>query len=115
MLDDAENDVLTVDDVARLLRVDTDTVREILKAGEMVHYRPRRDIRIDRSDFEDFKRRKKEEQMAKVNQPQNIPSLPARRKKLVKPVKRVVIAMPVLPVYNGSESILGRRIKPPEK
>lgn len=57
-------DLLTVDEVAAILRVSRDSAYQIVRAGEIRSFRVGRLIRIDRADLYAFM--KKQQQTAKV-------------------------------------------------
>ena len=56
-------DLLTVDEVAAILRVSRDSAYQIVRAGEILSFRVGRLIRIDRADLYAFM---KKQQTAKV-------------------------------------------------
>ena len=56
-------ELLTVEEVAKELRINAKTVRQYITAGELIAILVGKGYKISRDDLEDFKRRRRTDQM----------------------------------------------------
>ena len=64
----SQEEMLTVEEIAKELRVSPKTVRAWINSGELVALDLGREYRISRENFEDFKRRKETTNRMKNNE-----------------------------------------------
>ncbi len=60
-------ELLTVEEVAKELRINAKTVRQYIASGELVAIIVGKGYKISRSDLEDFKRRRRTDQRRQVD------------------------------------------------